>query len=1075
MKHTFRPFMTIVMLLAALVPQSAWAWGGSGSTNSPYTISTAADMQRFANIVNGTGGETRNVSACARLMGNITLSGEWTPIGNSSGHFKGTFDGQGYTIDGMAITNYTAVNRGLFGYVEGATIKNFTLNGTMSSNTQITGSENDCSGAVVGRATGSSTIKDIVCKVDWTLTKAQKHLGGIVGQIDGSTTVSGCTYLGTLDAGPSTDCVGGIVGFASASCSGSITNCFFNGSLKSSASSPTLGGILGYTNDESKNFGGVQHCYSDGKYDFNGNQDDTGKYVNAIVGRIRNYAETTNDNTFLYSTASRACNTDGPSIPSSNQAIRFKFLEGHQSTAAYTYIYPTSTTSTQLRAEVVPEKGYHFDRWSDKNTDAVRIFSLERDIDTYPMCSLNEYTVKIRANTDGYGVAYLIDDLHYVTECTVRHGNYVDIQASPSVDYHFTGWANFRFSSPSMSVKVTSDTTFIANFAPHTYGDWVLDSPSTCSVQGQRHRTCTYESCGVVETKLLPVEEHDYVVVKDAKGNAVWDWDDGCYAARLSLVCTRDAGHTTDLWADQRSGTITNVITTPAACGKDGVRTYTATLTHKGVTYTSTKTESIPALTHDYQVVKDAQGNAMWEWDGYSKATLLVRCTHDATHACDIVKTEDAITNAITTPVKCEQDGVRTYTTRVYYNGVTYTGTKTESIPALAHDYHVATDKYGTAVWSWEADYTIAKLKLVCSHDDSHISDVVATGDAITVTTTPPTCNGWGVNVYRATLTYEGETYSREARKNLDPLALGQEHQWDAHGQCTVCGLGGKAVYKDGTLTFYWDNLSHEGDTYVLNIGDDDPDWRPHRAYIVHVVFDANFANARPVSCKSWFSECVNLEDITGIEYLKTEEVTDMQYMFYRCEKLASIDLHTFNTPKLENMYYMFARCESFTSLNLNHFTTNKVKNMGYMFDGCKKLQSLNLVTFNTANVQDFTRMFRFCYNLENLQCNISLASVKTGGKLSMFYECGKNVVGGGCIYSSASYDAMDELATDTDFEYMHYSFDRPLRADNLQPLADLVLFDKWTNRELSRYDLNHDGKLTIADLTIFIRDVINR
>lgn len=306
-----------MLLTLMLVPQNVWAWGGSGTSSSPYTISSAADLLKFANIVNGANGETKNISACANLTADITLSGTWKPIGNSSGHYKGTFDGQGHKISGLSITGYTAVNSGFFGYVEGATIKNFTLSGTMSSATQITGGENDCSGAVVARAIGASTIQDIVSSVNWTLTKAQKHLGGVVGQIDGSTTVARCTYSGTLDAGPTTDCVGGIVGFAAASCSGSITNCCFSGTLKSSSSAPTLGGILGYTNDESSNFGGVQLCFSHGTFSF-GTSDY--KYVNAIVGRIRNRATTTINNFYLSTTASRACNTDGPSIPASNKA-----------------------------------------------------------------------------------------------------------------------------------------------------------------------------------------------------------------------------------------------------------------------------------------------------------------------------------------------------------------------------------------------------------------------------------------------------------------------------------------------------------------------------------------------------------------------------------------------------------------------------------------------------------------------------------------------------------------------------------------------------------------------------------
>ena len=55
------------------------------------------------------------------LMGNLTLSGEWTPIAN----YSGVFDGNGNTISGLTINSVLDGNFGLFAsLVSGAEVSN---------------------------------------------------------------------------------------------------------------------------------------------------------------------------------------------------------------------------------------------------------------------------------------------------------------------------------------------------------------------------------------------------------------------------------------------------------------------------------------------------------------------------------------------------------------------------------------------------------------------------------------------------------------------------------------------------------------------------------------------------------------------------------------------------------------------------------------------------------------------------------------------------------------------------------------------------------------------------------------
>ena len=169
-----------------------------------------------------------------------------------------------------------------------------------------------------------------------------------------------------------------------------------------------------------------------------------------------------------------------------------------------------------------------------------------------------------------------------------------------------------------------------------------------------------------------------------------------------------------------------------------------------------------------------------------------------------------------------------------------------------------------------------------------------------------------------------------------------------------------------GTLTFSR-GLSKPVGAYDLNEGDVQPAWNEQSTNINKVVFDASFAKARPTSCYCWFYRCENLTKIEDIENLNTQNVTDMSYMFYRCDGLTSLDVSNFNTQKVEDMSEMFSVCSGLKSLNVSHFDTQNVKNMNSMFYSCKRLTSLDVSNFNTQNVTDMRYMFSWCEGLNSL------------------------------------------------------------------------------------------------------------
>ena len=156
---------------------------------------------------------------------------------------------------------------------------------------------------------------------------------------------------------------------------------------------------------------------------------------------------------------------------------------------------------------------------------------------------------------------------------------------------------------------------------------------------------------------------------------------------------------------------------------------------------------------------------------------------------------------------------------------------------------------------------------------------------------------------------------------------------------------------------------------------------------IVHIVFDKSFSTFTPTSLYSFFGNLRKLETITGLEYLNTEKVTDMSYMFFACSKLTSLDVTNFNTENVKNMVRMFYNCSTLTSLDVTKFNTGNVTDMGYMFYNCSKLTSLDVTKFNTAKVTDMSNMFVNCSKLTSLD----VTKFNTGNVTDMgymFYNC---------------------------------------------------------------------------------------
>ena len=199
---------------------------GSGTKNDPYQIGTAEGLKWFRDKVNNAKNAANNIEdtkICAELTKDIDLSGEaWAPIGIGDSFYAGTpsysgiFDGKGHTIKNLSIDNSSAQYVGLFGYVDGGTIRNLTVSGSV---------------------------------------KGSGHTGGIAGGADGGT-FENCANQCEVQGGTT----GGIIGFASELGTLIVRDCYNVGRI-TTTTGYSVGGIIGQCNND---FGTIRNCYNAG-------------------------------------------------------------------------------------------------------------------------------------------------------------------------------------------------------------------------------------------------------------------------------------------------------------------------------------------------------------------------------------------------------------------------------------------------------------------------------------------------------------------------------------------------------------------------------------------------------------------------------------------------------------------------------------------------------------------------------------------------------------------------------------------------------------------------------------------
>ncbi|MCL2110993.1 MAG: YDG domain-containing protein, partial [Clostridiales bacterium] len=271
-------------------PDSQWYY--QNPTASGYTITTADQLAGLAEIVNS--GETDFSGKVITLAANIELhiygaswnGGKgWIPIGlDADTPFSGTFNGSLRTIAGLFINDTSTGQRlynGLFGYVNnGAVIQGVRLE---NANIRANAPGGDSYvGGVAGYIVDSGTQIEnstVTGLVSYTGTNANARVGGITGEMQDSSIVTGSRVTATVEG---VGYVGGIAGRVRTN--SAIRESHTTGNVTGTGA--YVGGITGRiglisaTAGVATETGIVEDCYSTGYIRSDGD------YVGGIAGSV---------------------------------------------------------------------------------------------------------------------------------------------------------------------------------------------------------------------------------------------------------------------------------------------------------------------------------------------------------------------------------------------------------------------------------------------------------------------------------------------------------------------------------------------------------------------------------------------------------------------------------------------------------------------------------------------------------------------------------------------------------------------------------------------------------------------
>ena len=490
------------------------------NSDEAYEIGNAGQLYWFAGLVNGTltDGTAQNLGANAVLTKNITVNEDllasiktdddgnvtngssfkaWRPMGMAdengefTGHYKGIFDGNGYSISGLYVNRDEAtadVNSrfkssiGLFGYHDGVTKNLGILDSYMRGNYCIGGicGYNDggtiqncysaatvCGDSYIGGICGRSRSNSIIenCYNAGYVYGATRSIGGICG--DNYSTIESCYNIGIIEGN---FMVGGIVGVSSGSGNTIwIKDCYNRGNVI--GDTIDIGGIGGYigsslvencysqaTVSGNTNVGGI--CGNSNKVDFQNAYYDSNLYTGDAFG----YSE---DATIKQTEGKSSQAFESGEIAYLLQAGREEAIWGQTLSGNDVQVYPV------LGGEKVYQNITYQDCTKDE-AHTVYTYANDQKPTVYEY-TLQEVKAKAATCTEAGNTAYYV--------CSVCGKLYTDQEGTNEV----------------------SAEAVVISAKGHSF-TWIIDKEATEQAEGSRHEECSicHEKKAAVAIPKLP-------------------------------------------------------------------------------------------------------------------------------------------------------------------------------------------------------------------------------------------------------------------------------------------------------------------------------------------------------------------------------------------------------------------------------------------------------------------------------------------------------------------------------------------------------------------------------------------
>lgn len=182
-------------------------------------------------------------------------------------------------------------------------------------------------------------------------------------------------------------------------------------------------------------------------------------------------------------------------------------------------------------------------------------------------------------------------------------------------------------------------------------------------------------------------------------------------------------------------------------------------------------------------------------------------------------------------------------------------------------------------------------------------------------------------------------------------------------------------TFEDLVATAVWDDEIVET-PYDFLVNDKNlglPAWSACANRALTVAFEDVFV---PTSTRGWFAQFAKAETF-DVSKLDLSACTGMAGMFYGCAAVRELKLDV-DTSAVTDMSYLFAKCESLESVDIESFDTGAVIDMTAMFSGCTSLKTVDMANFDTKAVESMSEMFADCASVKALDASMLDTSAVT-------------------------------------------------------------------------------------------------